>query len=56
MFKPSLCDYSDACILDETTIGANIAFVPTAGNNTNKKVMFKNCEAFTDWISVINNI
>ena len=56
MFKSTLCDYSDACILDETTIRVNIAFLPTAGNNTNKKVIFKNCEAFTDWINVINNI
>ena len=42
MLKFSLCDYSDAQ-------GA-------AANNTNKKVIFKNCAPFTYCISEINNM
>ena len=44
MLRYSLCDYSDAYIL----VKGNIAVNNTAGagaavNNTNKKVIFKNC-------------
>ena len=33
----------------------NTVGVGTAANNTSKKVIFKNCAPFTDWISKINN-
>ena len=51
MLKSSLCDYSDAYILVKGTIAAQGA----AANNTNKKVIFKNCAPFTNCISEINN-
>ena len=54
MLRSSLCDYSDAYIL----VKGNIAVNNTAGaaaNNTNKKVIFKNCAPFTSCISKINN-
>ena len=44
----NLCDYSDAYILVKGTI--------TVLNNTNKKVILKNCAPFTDCITEINNI
>ena len=52
----SLCDYSDAYIL----VKGNISVNNTAGtggdaNNTNKKVIFKNCAPFIDCIRKINN-
>ena len=56
MLKSSLCDYSDAYILVKGTISVNntaAAGVPL--NNTNKKVIFKNCAPFTNFISEINN-
>ena len=46
MLKSSLCDHSDAYFLVKGTITVN---------NTNKKVMFKNCAPFTNCISEINN-
>ena len=54
--RSSLCDYSDAYIL----VKGNISVNNTAGaganaNNTNKKVIFKNCAPFTNCISKINN-
>ena len=56
MLKSSLCDYSDAYILVKGTISANnTAADGTAANNTNKKVIFKNCAPFTNCISEINN-
>ena len=56
MLRSSLCDYSDAYIL----VKGNISINNTAGaganaNNTNKKVIFKNCAQFTDCISKVNN-
>ena len=57
MLRSSLCDYSDAYIL----VKGNIAVNNTAGaaaaavNNTNKKVIFKDCAPFTNCISKINN-
>ena len=56
MLRSSLCDYSDAYIL----VKGNISVNNTAGagadaNNTNTKVIFKNCAPFTDCISKINN-
>ena len=51
MIMTSLCNYSDAYILVEGTITvANMAAAGAAVNNTNKKVIFKNCAPFTDCI------
>ena len=57
MLKSSLCDYSDAYILVKGTISVNntAAQGAAAANNTNKKVIFKNCAPFTNCISEINN-
>ena len=56
MLKSSLCDYSDAYILVKGTISVNnTAAAGAAANNTNKKVIFKNCAPFTNRISEINN-
>ena len=48
MLRSSLCDCSDAYILVKGNTTA-------AANNTNKKVIFKNCAPFTNCISKINN-
>ena len=56
MLKSSLCDYSDAYILVKGTISVNnTAAQGAAVNNTNKKVIFKNCAPFTNCIREINN-
>ena len=56
MLKSSLCDYSDAYILVKRTITVNnTAAADADANNTNKKVIFKNCALFTNCISEINN-
>ena len=56
MLKSSLCDYSDAYILVKGTITVNNTSAQgAAANNTNKKVIFKNCAPFTNRISEINN-
>ena len=56
MLKSSLCDYSDPYILVKGTIALNnTAAADANGNNTNKKVIFKNCTPFTNCISEINN-
>ena len=56
MLRSSLCDYSDAYILVKGNISVNnTAADGAAANNTNKKVIFKNCAPFTDCISKINN-
>ena len=54
MLKSSLCDYSDAYILVTISVN-NTAAAGAAANNTNKKVIFKNCAPFTNCISEINN-
>ena len=56
MLRSSFCDYSDAYIF----VKGNISVNNTAGtgadaNNTNTKVIFKNCAPFNDCISKINN-
>ena len=52
----SLSDYGDACILVKGNITVNhTAHLDAAANNTNKKVIFKNCAPFTKCISKINN-
>ena len=56
MLKSSLCDYSDAYILVTGTIAVNnTAAADADANNTNKKVILKNCAPFTNCISEINN-
>ena len=56
MLRSSLCDYSDAYILVKGTITvANTAAAGEDENNTNKKVIFKNCAPFTGCINRINN-
>ena len=56
MLKSSLCDYSDAHILVKGTITVNnTATADADANNTNKKVIFKNCAPFTICVSEINN-
>ena len=56
MLKSSLCDYSDVYILVKGTISVNnTAAQGAAANNTNKKVIFKNCAPFINCISEINN-
>ena len=56
MLKSSLCDYSGAYILVKGAISVNnTAAQGVSANNTNKKVIFKNCAPFTNCISEINN-
>ena len=56
MLRSRLCDYSDADILVKGNISVNnTAGAGAAANNTNKKVIFKNCAPFTNCISKINN-
>ena len=56
MLKSSLCDYSDAYILVKGTITVNnTAAAGGDANNYNKKVIFKNCAPFINFISEINN-
>ena len=56
MLISSLCDYSDAYILVKGIITVNNTAAEDANaNNTIKKVIFKNCAAFTNCISEINN-
>ena len=56
MLKSSLCDYSDVYILLKGTVSVNnTAADGPATNNTNKKVISKNCAPFTNCISEINN-
>ena len=47
MLRSSLCDYSDAYILVKGNITVNnTAAAGADANNTNKKVIFKNCAPF----------
>ena len=56
MLRSSLCDYGDAYILANGNISVNnTAAADAAANNTDKKVLFKNCASFTKCISRINN-
>ena len=56
MLRSSLCDYGDAYILVKGNITVNnTAADGAAANNTNKKVISKNCPPFTNCISKINN-
>ena len=47
----SSCDYNDAYILVKGTIAED-----QASNAANKKVIFKNCVLFNDYVSKINNM
>ena len=48
MIRSRLCNYGDANMLVKGTITVpNMAAAGAAVNNTNKKVVFKNCASFT---------
>ena len=56
MLRSSLCDTSDAYILVKGNISVNnTAAADADANNTNKKVIFKNCGSVTDCINKIDN-
>ena len=55
MLRSSLCHYSYAYILVKGNISVNNTTCSAAVNNTNKKLIFKNCAPFTNCISKINN-
>ena len=56
MLRSSSCDFRDAYILvKENIVVNNTAAAGASANNTNKKVIFKNCTPFTNCISKINN-
>ena len=56
ILKSILCDYSDAYELVKGTITVNDTSATDAPtNNTNKKVIFKNCAPFTNCIRKTNN-
>ena len=56
LIRSSLCDYSEAYILVQGTITVpNTAAAGVVVNNTNKKVVFKNCTPFSSCITEINN-
>ena len=56
IIRSNLCDYSDTYIhVKATIIVQNTVAAAVPVNNTNKKVIFKNCAPFTNCISEINN-
>ena len=56
MIKSNLCHYSDAYVNVKATITVpRTAAKAAAVNNTNKKVIFKNCVPFINCVSEINN-
>ena len=56
MLRSSLCDYNDAYILAKGNITVNYTAADgAAANNTNKKIIFKNCAPLTSCINKINN-
>ena len=56
MIRSNLCDYSDGYIHVKRIITVPItAGAGVAVNNTDQKVIFKNCATFTTFISEINN-
>ena len=56
IIRSNLFDYSDAYIFVKGTITVpNMAAAGAVVNNTNKKVIFKNCASFTDCITKRNN-
>ena len=57
MLRSSLCDHSDPYILVKETIAVNnTATAGADANNTDKKIIFKNCAQFTNYICKIDNI
>ena len=54
MVRSNLCDYSDAYIQYKSTV-PNKAAAAAPINNTKKKLIFKHCAPFTNWISKVNN-
>ena len=57
MLKWRLCGYNEAYILVSQTISVEeTSAAGSAANNTNKKVIFKNCTPFNNCIREINNI
>ena len=55
ILRSSLCDYSDAYIPVKGNISANNT-AAAAANDINKKVIFKNCAPFTNYMSKINKL
>ena len=56
MLESSLCNYSDTYILVKGTISiANTAAQGANINNSNKKIILKNCASFNCFISEINS-
>ena len=56
MLRSSLCDYSDTYILVKGNKSVNnTAAAGADATNANKKVIFKNCAPFSNWVSKINN-
>ena len=56
MLRSSLCNYSDTYILVIGTITVvNTVVAGAAANNSDKKVIFKNCAPFTSCINSIKN-
>ena len=56
IIRSNLCDYSYAYLHVKATITVpNTAAQGAVVNNTNKKVIFKNCPPFTNCIGEINN-
>ena len=53
MLNSSLCDCSDAYILVKGTLTVSNTGTTAAPNNKNKKVIFKNCAPFTNYITEI---
>ena len=56
MLRSSLCDYSDAYTHVKGNLSVNnTAAAGAAANNENKKLIFKNCASFANFISKIKN-
>ena len=52
MIRSNLCDYGDAYIHVKATITVpNLVTATAPVDNTNKKIIFKNCAAFTTCIN-----
>ena len=55
VLKSSLCDYSDACTCRGNYISCKHSRYRSAGNNNDKKVIYKNFVPLTECIGKINN-
>ena len=55
VLKSSLCDYSDACTCRGNYISCKHSRRRSAGNNNDKKVIYKNFVPLTECIGKINN-